>query len=189
MSFLDLPMVASWRHCGARAGFEVVFFVADDGGWRVEGTSTATEDGRSWIVDYLIKLDGLWLTRFARVTRRTGTSSRTIVIEADGMGGWRIDGEPAEYLRGCLDLDLEASVMTNTFPVHRLELPVGGLVSAPAAYVRAVGLAVERLEQTYRRCDDHGYDYTAPVFAFASHLFYDEHGLIVDYPDLATRVA
>ena len=43
--------------------------------------------------------------------------------------------------------------MTNALPVHRMALPVGTRGDAPAAYVRADGLAVERLEQTYARPD------------------------------------
>jgi hypothetical protein len=46
--------------------------------------------------------------------------------------------------------------MTNTLPVHRLDLPAGAQVAAPAAYVRALDLTVERLEQTYSRIADHG---------------------------------
>jgi hypothetical protein len=46
-------------------------------------------------------------------------------------------------------------------------LPVGGAAAAPAVYVRAVGLAAERLEQTYARTTDEAtcqrYDYTAPA--------------------------
>jgi hypothetical protein len=38
--------------------------------------------------------------------------------------------------------------MTNTFPAHRARMPVGRPVATPAAYVRAVGLAVDRLAQT-----------------------------------------
>jgi hypothetical protein len=60
--------------------------------------------------------------------------------------------------------------MTNALPVHRLALPVGGRASAPAAYVRAADLAVERLEQEYVRVADEGprqrYYYEAPFFDF-----------------------
>jgi hypothetical protein len=31
------------------------------------------------------------------------------------------------------------------------------------------------------------YDYTAPAFGFTARLVYDETGLIVDYPGIATR--
>ncbi|MFI6773547.1 putative glycolipid-binding domain-containing protein [Nocardia sp. NPDC050412] len=188
MTFLDLPSVASWRHVGARTGFEVAYFTADHGGRRVAGVTTATEGSQSWIVDYVIDVDQSWLTRSARITGRTEGVTRTIVIEADGMGHWQIDGVPAPHLRGCLDLDLEASAVTNTFPVHRLSLPIGHAAAAPAAYVRAVGLAVDHLEQTYSRASEQVYDYAAPAFDFACSLTYDQHGLILDYPGIATRV-
>jgi len=188
MSFAAMPSAASWRHEGAREGFEVAFFAVDDHGRRVEGTTAATENGQSWSVDYVIHLDHSWLTRSARITGRSGSSTRITEIEGDGVGNWRIDGAPTPHLQGCLDLDLEASAMTNTFPVHRLRLPLGREAAAPAAYVRAVGLAVERLEQTYSRSDEMHYDYVAPQFDFACRLVYDEYALILDYPGIATRV-
>ncbi|WP_020666052.1 putative glycolipid-binding domain-containing protein [Amycolatopsis nigrescens] len=188
MSYAVLPSVASWRHEGARAGFEVAFFAADDRGPRIEGTTTATEDGKSWIVNYEIQLDRSWLTRSARITGRSDDRTVVTVIEADGMGHWQVDGVAAPHLQGCLDLDLEASAMTNTFPVHRLRLPVDRAVAAPAAYVRAIGLAVDRLEQTYSRSGEGQYNYAAPEFNFACHLVYDQHGLILEYPGIATRV-
>jgi hypothetical protein len=90
-----------------------------------------------------------------------------------------------------LDVDLEASAMTNTFPVHRLELPVGERAGVPAAYVRAPSLAVERLEQTYTRVDDEDgveqYDYEAPAFDFGCRLAYDHSGLVLQYPGIARR--
>lgn len=139
-------------------------------------------------MNYLIHLDRSWLTRSARITGRSGGSTHVTVIETDGMGRWQVDGVPAPHLRGCLDLDLEASAMTNTFPLHRLHLPVGREVAAPAAYVRVVGLAVERLGQTYSRSSEGHYDYAAPEFDFACSLTYDQHGLILDYPGIASRL-
>jgi hypothetical protein len=59
--------------------------------------------------------------------------------------------------------------------------------------VRALGLAVERLEQTYARASDEGtrqrFDYTAPAFEFACQLVYDESGLVLEYPGIATRAS
>jgi hypothetical protein len=70
-------------------------------------------------------------------------------------------------------------------------LRVGARSPAPAAYVRARDLGVERLEQEYvRACDDgrhQRYDYAAPVFDFAARLVYDEAGLVLDYPGIALR--
>ncbi len=171
----------------------MVYFRPVAEGWRIDGCTTAVEDGQTWVVDYEFVLDTTWTTRRARVSGRSAAGSRSASLEADGAGHWRIDGQPAAHLNDCLDVDLESSVMTNALPVHRLGLAVGDRAAAPAAYVRALGLAVERLEQSYLRTPDEGsqqrYDYTAPVFDFACRLAYDEAGLVLDYPGIATRAS
>ena len=192
VSFVPPPATAAWQHQHARSGFEVVYFQARDGACRIEGWTTAIEDGRTWAVEYAIQLDATWTTRTARVSGRSASGARSTVLEADGAGRWLIDGEPAPHLDGCLDADLESSAMTNALPVHRMGLRVGARAAAPAAYVRALDLAVQRLEQTYARATDDAshqrYDYTAPAFGFACRLIYDESGLVLDYPGIAVRV-
>jgi hypothetical protein len=189
MSFATVPATAAWRHRGARSGFEVVYFQARSGGCGIEGWTTAVEDGDTWAVEYAIELDAGWATRSARI--RAGFSSR--VLEADGTGRWLVDGKSAGHLEGCLDVDLESSAMTNALPVHRMALPVGARAGAPAAYVRAAGLAVERLEQTYLRTPGQAarqcFGYSALAFDFSCRLVYDESGLVVDYPGIAVRTA
>lgn len=193
MEFVDPPPTAAWAHQGAREGFEVAFFERNEEGHLISGCTTALEDARTWVVDYQIQLDPHWVTRRARVTGRSAAGHRTVVLEADGEGSWTVDGQAAPRLRGCLDLDLEASAMTNAFPMHRLALAVGDRVVTSAAYVRAADLTVDRIEQTYGRGEDDGerqtYDYSAPDFDFACTLSYDRTGLVLTYPGLAVRAA
>ena len=193
MAFAELPSTAAWRHRGARDGFEVVFLRTDESGRRLEGQTAAVEDGLAWSVRYSIALDADWRTRGTRVEGWSATGQRTLTLEAAGDGSWRVDGEPAPQLDGCLDVDLESSAVTNALPVHRLDLDVGGAADAPAVYVRALDLAVERLEQRYVRLDDAGaerrYRYAAPAFRFEDELTYDGSGLVLDYPGIAVRVA
>jgi uncharacterized protein len=191
VSFTSLPPTAAWRHDGARSGFEVAWFHRDDVGYRIEGCTAAIEKGQAWVVDYDISVDASWTTRSARVRGRSARGSTSVRLEARGRGRWLVDGEPAPRLDGCLDVDLESSVVTNTLPVHRMALAIGDRTEVPAAYVRSVDLAVERLDQTYARTADDGarqvYEYAAPVFDFTARLVYDESGLVLDYPGLAVR--
>jgi uncharacterized protein len=191
MPFQSFPATACWEHRGARAGFEVAWFRAHDRGWRIDGTTTAREDGQTWAVSYRIDVGPDWVTRRARITATTVTGSHETELTSDGAGHWHVDGQPAARLDGCLDVDLESSAVTNTLPVHRLDLGPGARAGAPAAYVRAATLATDRLDQVYRRVpgpgDGPGYDYTAPAFDFTARLVYDEAGLIVDYPGIAVR--
>ena len=191
MPFSPLPVTAAWQHREARLGFEVACFLAAGRGCFISGSTTAVEDGQAWIVSYEIRLDQAWRTRSARITGRSELGTRRTRLDADGLGHWRVDGAAASQLDGCLDVDLESSAMTNTFPVHRLGLDAGARAPAPAAYVRARDLSVERLEQEYVRAPDEGhhqrYDYAAPVFGFAARLVYDEAGLVLEYPGIALR--
>jgi hypothetical protein len=190
-AFGQLPPTAAWRHVDARDGFEVVFLKTGDGGYQLDGCTTAVEDGQAWVVRYGIVVDDAWRTRAAYVSGRSASGEHEVRLEADGSGHWRVGGVAAPQLDGCLDVDLESSSCTNTLPVHRLGLAVGQGADAPAAYVRALGLDVERLEQRYERVQDDGtrkrFDYAAPVFDYQGRLVYDASGLVLDYPGIAVR--
>jgi uncharacterized protein len=192
MTSRDLPASAAWRHQVARDGFESVFVRSDRSGYRFEGHTTAVEDGQVWAVRYTITLDVRWTTRAARIWGWSLNGEHDTRLDADGAGHWEIDGSHVPELDGCFDVDLESSACTNTIPVHRLKLHVGQSVEAPAAYVRALDLRVERLEQTYVRIDDDDdrqrYQYRSPAFGFEAQLVYDASGLVLDYPGIASRV-
>lgn len=193
MFFAPVPATAAWHHRGARSGFEVVYFGARSDGCRIEGWTTAIEHATTWAVEYAIDVDAAWATRSAQIRTRSAGGFSSALLQTDGAGHWLVDGKPARHLDGCLDVDLEASAMTNALPVRRMGLPVAAAAAAPAAYVRAAGLAVERLEQTYARTTDEAscqrYDYTAPAFDFGARLIYDKSGLVLDYPGIAVRAS
>ena len=149
MPFLPLPTSAAWLHQAARSGFEVVYIELLDRGHLLTGVTAAIEGGQPWIVDYEILVDADWRTRSAQLTGRSDAGLRTRLLESDGQGRWRIDDEVAPHLDGCLDVDLESSALTNALPVHRLALTIGATAKAPAVYVRALGLSVERLEPVH----------------------------------------
>ena len=180
------PPFAAWRHVGAREGFEVAYFERLGDGYRFEGITTGVEDGRPWATRYVITLGADWATRSARVTTR----ELDVELHSPEPGRWQVNGEPADgCLDGCLDVDLESSALTNAVPVRRLDLQAGAAADAPAAYVRAFDLTTERLEQRYVRLEDRRYHYSAPAFEFECEIVYDESGLVLDYPGIATRRA
>jgi hypothetical protein len=190
---MRLPATAAWRHLDARVGFEVLFPSRETDGYRFEGHSTAVEDGKAWGIHYRLTVDSGWTTRTAHIVGRSAMGRSEVRLDRDGTGEWRVDGRPAPQLDGCQDVDLEASAFTNALPVHRLGLAVGQQADAPAAYVRALDLRVERLEQSYTRLENDGehshYDYVSPAFDFRAELVYDEFGLVLDYPGIAVRAA
>lgn len=178
------PAFAAWWFVDGVDGFEVVY----PSPGRLRGHTSAVEDGLPYAVRYEIVLDDDWHTRSARVWTDTLDGPREVALVSDGAGSWTVDGAPAPHLDGLVDIDIEASACTNTLPVHRMPMPLGEVVTASAVYVRALDLAVVRLDQTYRRLDDHRFDYTSEG-DFTALLVYDDAGLVVDYPGVARRFA
>lgn len=187
--FAELPSIACWRLQGAYEGFEVVRCALGYAGWLLTGTSVGVEEGLPWTVHYVIDVSADWRVRRARLSDLAGTE---VSVSTDGAGRWTVNGEHRPELAGCLDLDLEASVVTNTLPVHRLALGVGEQGESAAAYVRTSGLAVERLDQTYRRLPDVDgrlrFDYSSPRFGYRDTLQFGPDGLATDYPGIGIRV-
>jgi uncharacterized protein len=186
--------MAAWRHVDARVGFEVRFLRREHSLYRLEGYSSAVQEGEAWGIRYALTLDEDWVTRSAYVVGQSAQGVHEVRLEGDGNGGWRVDGLPVSQLNGCLDVDLEASACTNALPVRRLGLRIGEQADAPAVYVRAPTLGVERLEQRYARLGDDAdrnvrCDYAAPAFAFRTVLVFDQAGLVLDYPGIAVRAA
>src|SRR5205823_7881139 len=77
MPFVAPPPTAAWEHHGARSGFEVADFHLLDDGVRIEGCTTAIEDGQTWAVDYVITLDTTWTTHRARISGRSASGLRS----------------------------------------------------------------------------------------------------------------
>ena len=189
--FNRLPLHAVWRHVGEPDGFECAFFRVEDDLLVVEGQTIALDDDDVWSVGYSIRIDDSWRPRDARLAVRTALGVDVIELERTGSQ-WFVDGQHQPALDGCYDLDLEASACTNTFPLHRMALPVGGRADAPAVYVSAPELRVGRLEQVYEHLDDRDagsrYRYQAPQFSFETVIRFDGSGLVDDYPTIAERV-
>jgi hypothetical protein len=147
----------------------------------LDGHTTAVEEGEAFAVGYRIEVDDRWRTRRAALR----------AWWPHGEGSWTVDGVARPDLDGCLDVDLESSACTNALPLRRLGLAVGAPADAPAVYVRALDLAVERLEQRDARRPDDGVHVIAhdvcERFEADVDLTYDRTGLVLDDPTLAVR--
>lgn len=188
MALLDLPDRATWRHCGARDGFEVLFHRQHADGHVLRGHTTAVEAGTAWSVGYDVETDTSWSTQ--RVRAATRAASGDVVRELELHDGvWLVDGVHRPELDGCRDVDFESSSVTNLLPIRRLRLAAGVTESVPAAFLRADDLRVERLEQTYTRLEGGRFAYTSSTFDFACELECDASGLILTYPGIAERVS
>ncbi len=156
----------------------------------LRGAVTGVEEGIGFAVAYEIQVDPDWGSRAAVVRSLMSGDDAEVVLARAEDGRWSVDGRHRPELDGVVDVDLEASAMTNTLPAHRLALAEP--TPAPAAYVR-LDLSVERIEQWYGPAlplPDGGcrVGYLAPRFEADFNLSYDASGLVLDYPFLASRL-
>jgi len=165
-------------------------FRLEDGaeGARLTGTVLLAEDGAPMHVEYEIECGPGFATRVARVTI-LAPEPRTLELRVDDECRWWLDGREIESVAGCRDVDLSVTPSTNTLPIRRLALPVGGTAEVTAAWIRFPEMTVEPLRQRYTRIAERVYRYDSPAHSFTAELRVDEHGIVIDYPPAWRRAA
>ena len=153
-------------------------------GWRIVGVAVFVGVGSPCRIEYNIKCDAQWTTCGCTLEGAIGARTIQLDIERDVEGAWLIDGTDVSELRGCADIDLGFSPVTNLLPIRRLALPIGGRASVRAAWVRFPELSVEVLEQTYTHAAGDRYDYESAGGNFRRELTVDAFGCVIDYPGL-----
>jgi hypothetical protein len=165
-------------------GHEVATIERESDGWRLGGVAVFVESGTPCRVDYEIRCDGQWITRRCLLRGAIGGRPVHLEVERDAVGAWSVDGVEIATLRGCADIDLGFSPVTNLLPIRRLGLPIGTHASVRAAWVRFPNLTLEVLEQTYARISRDRYIYESAGGEFRRELTVDDFGCVTEYPGL-----
>src|SRR6266568_1115982 len=130
---------------------------------------------------FTVHCNGPWATTRVDVTRLRPRPEAGLKLESDGRGRWWRNGDEAPELAGCMDVDLGCTPATNTLPIRRLELPVGGEAEIVAAWVRFPDLEIRPLRQRYRRLSPDRYEYASNTFRAEPTV--DEHGMDFDFTE------
>jgi uncharacterized protein len=142
--------------------------------WSPQGS--ATDDG-----GYEISCDENWLTHRVEIERTIGSEVKTLSLSVESRGVWRSSGQELHGVRGCDDVDLALTPATNSLPIRRLNLQVGGIESVIAAWVKFPDLTVEPLSQRYTRLAKDTYRYQSNT-GFSAEIVVDDLGLVTTYP-------
>jgi uncharacterized protein len=188
---MDRRTVA-WRRSDGNRGHSIARMAAVDGQWLFHGCEVLAGPGEVLACYFRVLLDRDWRTREVDVQALSDSGERTLRLTADEQRRRYVDGEHRKSLDGCLDVDIAATPLTNTFPIRRLDdLSVDDSVTSPVAWVDVPALGVSRVEQTYRRLGPvevgQAWEYGDPTHGSFT-LTVDVDGLVVDYEDFATRV-
>ena len=169
----------SWRRSDEVRTDEHCTVSIRDAGLSLVGTVLGADGGLPVRIEYRVFVDGAGATTAVHVRDYRGFGQRQLTLTRDAKGNWTVDGVAAPTLKGCIDVDLGCSPSTNTLPIRRLRLGIGGSKTIQAAWVRFPELTVEKTAQTYSRPDELTYRYASGTFE--AELVADEDGVVANY--------
>ncbi|MEZ0172009.1 putative glycolipid-binding domain-containing protein [Microvirga sp. TS319] len=171
---------------GSDAGLEHTDIRPADGGLTISGVVTGREDGTTFALHYRLRVDSAWRTKTVHLQT---TSGRTLDLESNGQGSWTENGKPRPELQGCIDVDIQATPLTNTLPIRRLEWAAGQSTEICLCYIAVPELSVSARTQRYTALKPGSlYRFESLESGFTADLPVDEDGFVRDYPGLFRRL-
>ena len=138
-------------------------------------------------VDYQIKINENWETLFLHLKTQYSSRREDLIFESDGRGNWIMNGRQADQFKGCVDIDIALSPLTNTLPIRRLKLSDGEEQEIQVIYFNILEQEIGTARQKYIRLSNTVYQYENIPNDFEAKIIVDEYGLVVDYPALFVR--
>ena len=172
-----------WRGID-RPGHEYCAVHREDEQWLVQGAALFIHEDEACSLDYVIACDAQWRSQTAQVSGWIGNDPVKLDLKVDSNQRWLLNGVDQPQVSGCTDVDLNFSPSTNLLPIRRLKLEVGQKASVSAAWLLFPSLKLERLDQVYRRLDEHVYRYDSNDGEFSAELTVNSFGLVTNYPEL-----
>lgn len=180
-----------WRalpSAGQGEGLGHVDIASGANGIEARGASIGAVNDRPFAAVFRLLCDPDWRTRFFTVRTSDG---RKLELRSERPGQWTdASGVALRELDGCIDIDLQASPLTNTLPIRRLALTAEmGPVELSMAYVPFDSFEPYAHRERYTCLEDgRRYLYENADGSFSAELTLDDDGLVADYPGLFERV-
>ncbi len=171
-----------WRRLD-RPGHEFAKLFFSDSCWNLDGTAVFMHDKQYCCLDYWLKCNSQWQTLSGRITGWVGEKVIEIEIAVKSNRHWTLNGQARPEVKGCIDIDLNFSPVTNLLPIRRLNLGLGEKGEVRAAWLRFPSFELEPLEQSYRRVNGTTYRYESRGGRFVTELQVNESGLVTLYPN------
>ena len=150
--------------------------ISTDRDTRIRGTVITPTYG----LFYRIKLDDTERVRTVRLERTDGA---VLELFADGAGNWSDDrAEPMSALKGCMDIDIWPTPLTNSLPFWRCQWTLGEPQRFAMAWIDGDEMTVKRSEQVYTCLDATHFRFQSADFERVLEV--DSDFLVVDYPGL-----
>ena len=148
-------------------------------GSTIGGVAVLADAGGAQRFDYELELDAAAVTRRVQITAVLPDRTEVFDIATDACGAWWRSGKLVLEDPEALDVDLGFSPVTNSLPIWRLNLEVGGTREITALWLQYPELRLVPARQTYERLGEVSYRYASGSFEAVIRVFPD--GLVEDY--------
>jgi uncharacterized protein len=172
-----------WRGID-RAGHDYCSVYNEQDRWFLSGVAVFLHDDQPCRLEYEVQCDSAWNTLRAKVSGWVGDKPIDVEITTAPDHRWFLNGAEQPSVSGCIDVDLNFTPATNLLSIRRLNLPVEREAEVSAAWLRFPDFELERLEQIYRRVDEHTYHYESGGGEFVTELTVNQFGLVTRYSEL-----
>ncbi|KKB76040.1 hypothetical protein VW35_20155 [Devosia soli] len=175
---MSLNQSFRWRGLDL-ATIEHCHVIANDRDTRIRSTIIGPDFG----LFYRIKLDESGHTRTLKIERSDG---KALELFCDGQGGWSDDrAEPIPALKGCVDVDIWPTPMTNSLPIWRSDWAVGKAQNFAIVWIDATTMEIRRDEQIYTKINADHFRFQSG--GFEAVVAIDGDGVVIDYPGYFKR--
>lgn len=156
--------------------------ISTPSGFEINSNLISINQNKIVNVEYIILTTKNWKTRSFQIDLLMDGNKTTFNYESDTAGNWTTNGEPAEELGSCIDIDISITPFTNTLPINRLLLNDGDKQKINVLYIDIMEQKIKNIEQRYTKIDAHTYLYQNITSAYETEIIVDEWGLVKEYP-------
>ena len=158
----------------------------DGGGLIASGLIAGTAANRAYGLTYRLMISDAWHVREAHLQLTTG---RSLHLLNHGAGAWWVNGHARPDLHACIDIDIQATPLTNTLPIRRLSLRRDEGATIRPVYIRVPALTAEGGLQRYTALEPGSlYRFESLDSGFTADLPVDPEGFVLDYPEVFRRL-
>jgi uncharacterized protein len=139
-------------------------------------------------VNYELTVDSSWNTKRFLVSSHIGEEVFAADGERDAAGRWTINGLEMPEYDNCTDIDITLTPFTNTLPVKRPRLLVGGKRQIEVIYIDPEERKISLQKQLYIRKTTDVYHFETVPNDFEADIRFGEDGFVESYPGLFERI-
>lgn len=166
---------------------ETCFVESNEQGVKIYSTVAGSFNGKRYNLKYEIKTNQSWETLSVCIDFKSEGGHEKFTYESDTKGNWTCEGKSLDAFKGCIDVDIPLTPLTNTLPIKRLRMEDHSPENIKVLYFDLLAHETKAVHQLYERKSVLTYHYENIPNDFEGEIEVDENGFVIYYPSLFLR--